>query len=229
MSEFLLETHCHTSETSRCGKVSANQLVELYIQSGYAGIVITDHMNSAFHGIENETWEDKINSYLTGYRAAKMSAKGRIDILLGMELTFENSSNDFLIYGLTEELIYKYNNENTNFRAMGIKNFSDFAKKSGLIMFQAHPFRNGMTVVKPVYLEGIEVYNGNPRHDSRNDIAKLWAKKFGLKTIGGSDFHQVEDLARGGIITDYRISDNNILLDTIVKGSYKIKKTEDEH
>lgn len=37
---------------------------------------------------------------------------------------------------------------------------------------QAHPFRNGLKIVDPKHLDGIETYNGNPRHDSRNEIAK---------------------------------------------------------
>lgn len=65
---------------------------------------------------------------------------------------------------------------------------------------QAHPFRNGLKIVDPKHLDGIETYNGNPRHDSRNEIAKAWAQKFGMLETSGSDFHEREDFARGGVI-----------------------------
>ena len=65
-------------------------------------------------------------------------------------------------------------------------------------MFQAHPFRNG-TAVEPDLLDGIEVQNGNPRHDSRNDLAEAYAATHGLLAVGGSDAHRSEDIGRGGI------------------------------
>ena len=162
MTKYYLETHCHTKETSRCGKVPAERVVELYIKSGYSAIVITDHLNAHYHGNDSEKWADRINSFLMGYRAAKKAAGDKINILLGMELTFEKSKNDYLIYGLTEKLIFKYNNENINFRQMGIKTFSSFAKDHCLMVLQAHPFRNNMTIVRSEYLDGIEVTTAIP-------------------------------------------------------------------
>ena len=68
------------------------------------------------------------------------------------------------------------------------------------MIYQAHPFRVGIFPENPEYLDGIEVYNGNPRHDSRNEKAAEYAKYYNLKMLSGSDFHQTEDLARGGIV-----------------------------
>lgn len=61
-------------------------------------------------------------------------------------------------------------------------------------------FATGLKIVEPKHLDGIETYNGNPRHDSRNEIAKAWAQKFGMLETSGSDFHEREDFARGGVI-----------------------------
>ena len=46
----------------------------------------------------------------------------------------------------------------------------------------------------------MEVYNGNPRHNSHNDRALEYAEKYVLRQLSGSDFHHPEDLARGGVI-----------------------------
>lgn len=224
MTKYLLETHCHTQQTSSCAKVSAERVVDLYIKSGYTGIVITDHLNAHYYGIENEKWEDRINSFFKGYWAAKKAANGKIDILLGMELTFENSSNDYLIYGLTEELIYQYNNDAVDFRKMGLRRFREFANDHGLLIIQAHPFRNNMTIVRPDYLDGIEIFNGNPRHDSRNDIAALWAEKYNFIATGGSDFHQEPDLKQGGLLTEQPVRTIDDLVRTLRSGSYELYK-----
>ena len=44
MKEYLFEMHAHTSQTSRCGEVPAEQVVNTFKNLGYDGIVITDHM-----------------------------------------------------------------------------------------------------------------------------------------------------------------------------------------
>lgn len=225
MSNYILETHAHTSETSRCGKVSGERIAELYAAAGYSGVVVTDHMNSKYNGFENELWEDKINSFLAGYRAVKAAAGDKLDVLLGMELALESSKNHYLIYGLTEELIFKYNTDDkNNFRQMDIKKLKLFADDHGVLIIQAHPFRFNNMVINPVYLHGIEAYNEKPRKDSNNDMANIWADKFGLIKTSGSDFHQEVDLACGGIITDFRIKNNNMLIETLMSGAYSLKR-----
>lgn len=170
------------------------------------------------------SWEDKIDYFLTGYHTAKHAADGRIDILLGMELRFDKprEMNDYLVYGVTEKFLYHH----PHLLDMNLRDFSKLAHRHGMVIFQAHPFRTGMRIVKPKYLDGVEIYNGNPRHNSSNDIAEMWAKKYGLRTVGGSDFHEFEDLARGGVYFDKEIKDNKDLVKELLNGDYEIKRTE---
>ena len=51
-------------------------------------------------------------------------------------------------------------------------------------------------------LDGVEVLNLNPRHDSRNDRAEEYAALHGLLRTGGSDCHRSEDIAAGGILAE---------------------------
>ena len=75
-----------------------------------------------------------------------------------------------------------------------------------------------MTQAPPELLDGIEVFNGNPRHNSRNELALEYAEKNGLLKLSGSDFHQRQDLARGGILVPEEISNPLQLVDSMKNG-----------
>ncbi len=225
MKKFLYEMHFHTVETSRCAEISAQKSVNWYIEKGYNGIVVTDHLSPStfehFDGLQM-TWSEKVDHFLSGYRTALKTAKGKINVLLGMELRFDKprEMNDYLVYGVTERFLYSH----PDLLNMNIHDFSKLAHENGMVIFQAHPFRTGMRIVNPSHLDGIEVLNGNPRHNSSNDIAKMWAEKYNLLKIGGSDFHEPEDLARSGVYFDKELKDNDALVKELLNGEYEIKE-----
>ena len=86
-----------------------------------------------------------------------------------------------------------------------LKAFRELTVGKGIIIIQAHPFRPYMVPAPPSLIDGVETYNGNPRHNSSNHLAMQYARDNGLKILSGSDFHQRQDAARGGIITGERI------------------------
>ena len=102
------------------------------------------------------------------------------------------------------------------------REFSALAAEQGFLFYQAHPFRNNMKITAPELLTGIEIKNGNPRHDSRNDIAKLWAEKFGMHMIAGSDCHRQEDVGVSGIVTEREVKDINDLISVLLSDDYVI-------
>jgi histidinol phosphatase-like PHP family hydrolase len=204
-----IELHCHTSQVSPCGKISAEQVVDLYLKKGYQGIVITDHYSEdALRKKGILSGSGKVGHFLSGYRAAKEAAANRLTVLLGMELCLKESANDYLIYGMTEDFL----RQNQDLMDLTITQLSQLVRENGMLLFQAHPFRNRMQIVNPCLLDGIEVYNGNLRHDSRNEMAAAWAKKFHLLQSSGSDFHQAEDLGRGGIVAPHPILNQEMLI-----------------
>lgn len=198
MNTYKFDTHVHTCETSPCGKVAAIEVVRLYKESGYNGIVITDHYyKEYFESLGSLSWKEKLDCYLKGYRiACEEGEKTGVKVLLGMEMRFEENDNDYLVYGIDES----YLTSNKELYTLGLKNFRDMTKNMGIAIYQAHPFRPAMVPAEPALIDGIEVYNGNPRHDSKNKLAQAYAEKHGLRMTSGSDFHQLEDLARGGVI-----------------------------
>lgn len=225
MKKYLYEMHFHTKNTSNCANVKAEDAVEEYIKAGYDGIIVTDHLSPSTYmkyGRELLPWKKKVDFFLRGYKAAKKTAAGRIDVLLGMELRFRTSEgdNDYLVYGINEEFLYN----TPNLLEMNIRKFYEIAHEKGFLVFQAHPFRVGMKVTNPKFLDGIEIFNGNPRHNSSNDIAEMWAKKYDLMVTSGSDYHEYEDLGTGGILFNKEIKDNKTLVEELLKKDYEIKR-----
>lgn len=203
MNSYKVDTHVHTQETSPYANVNAAEVVRLYKLAGYDSLIITDHyFPYFFEALGDISWEEKIDIYLKGYRIALVEGKkAGLNILLGMELCFKGDPNDYLVYGLTEEMLYKY----PEIHKHSLQTFKKFITPNEVIIFQAHPFRSGMVRANPSLLDGVEVFNGNPRHNSRNNLAKEFAAMNNLKMTSGSDFHQEEDLARGGIIVTERV------------------------
>lgn len=228
LKKYKTELHTHTAETSNCGHTKAKDLIEAYIAKGYSTVVISDHLSTHTYfkyDYNNMTWDEKIDIFVKGYNAALQAANGRINVLFGMEMRFdedlpEHDLNDYLVFGITEEFL----RNNGDLINMNIESFSALAHKNGLLIFQAHPFRKDMTRADPKLLDGAEIYNGCPRHESHNDKAEKWAKENCLKGTSGSDFHELEDVAHGGIITDTEIKDNIDLLKILTENNYEIIK-----
>ena len=216
MAGYKYDTHVHTAETSPCGKVPAEVMVRLYSEAGYSGVVITDHFVKQIFDIQFfKSWDSKIDTYLKGYKAAAEAGKKYgLDVILGIELTFPENSNDYLIYGIDEQFL----KENKELYRLGLEGFRRLTADRGILIFQAHPFRPYMISASPDLIDGVEVYNGNIRHDSRNELALGYALENRLKMSSGSDAHRIGDQARGGIILPHRISNSKELVQAFNEG-----------
>ena len=217
---YKFEMHLHTGETSRCGRISGSKAAELYKAAGYDGIIVTDHYHRGYfekrftgRRFKGMTWAEKIDQFLSGYRGALETGKQlRLNVLLGMEIRFDESNNDYLVYGFDEAFL----RDCPRLYSLGLPGFRRFLQErlgaENFLIYQAHPFRPGVSPANPGELDGVEVYNGNPRHNSRNHLALHFAEKNRLKQISGSDFHRRVDLARGGMILPEKPSTNAQLL-----------------
>ncbi len=215
---FRFDTHVHTKETSHCGGVFAKEMVKLYAEAGYSGFVMTDHYNRYSmdrHGCT--TPEDRLETFLQGYRGAKAYGEEiGFDVLLGMELQLDGGShNEYLLYGLTEEFLYSH----PHIYEEDLLSLRRLASANGILIFQAHPYRPGMTRAAADLLDGAEVFNGNPRHNSANHLAMAYALENRLLMTSGSDAHQVEDVGKGGLYTRERITDLAVLKSVLQNGS----------
>lgn len=205
----LTETHCHTGEISQCAKVPAKEIPKLYRDAGYGAIIVTDHYNVwTLEALAKER-PKQIESWLRGYRTVEEeSNRIGLKVFLGMELALTSGPEDYLIYGVTESFLFRY----PQLAEYGLGRAARIIRDEGMLLYQAHPFRERLRRAPKKYLDGVEVFNGNPRHDSHNDRALRYAEDNALLSVSGSDFHQYEDVGRGGIWLPEDVDDNGKLV-----------------
>ncbi len=221
--EYKYEIHAHTKNTSWCGDIDAKDLVEKYKEAGYSGIVITDHYSPmTFHISEFFNKKKAIDHFLAGYRKAKEYETDNFTVLLGMELRFYATVNDYLVYGVSEEMLY----ELPFLLKTYIRRASTMLREHGCLFLQAHPFRKMITRANPKYLDGVEVFNGKAEKEA-NDNSLKWAKEINAPVMtSGSDCHRESGVGLGGIITKEPIKTNADLLRILKSGNYKLIKNQ---
>jgi len=212
---YKTEMHCHSVHVSGCAKATAEEIVKKYIDAGYTTLVSTEHINpwTFPKELENGMWCDRLRYFMNGYNSLVEAADGKLNILLGAEVRFmRDNDSDYLVYGITEEFLRDLGDPR---RINSIHALADILHNNGMMIFQAHPFRPSMRVTEPRILDGIEIANLSPWHESYNDIAQAWAKRNNLIGISGTDFHNPEHEPLGGIITDEPICTSEALLKTL--------------
>ncbi len=221
--EYKYEIHAHTKNTSWCGQLDAETLVKKYKEAGYSGIVITDHYSPmTFHISEFFNKKKALDHFLQGYRKAKKFETEDFSVLLGVELRFYATVNDYLIYGVTEEMLYEF----PFLLPFYIKRASKLFRQRGCLFIQAHPFRKFITRANPKYLDGVEVFNGKADKEA-NDNSLKWAEENNIKIqTSGSDCHRETGVALGGIITEEPIKTNEDLLRILKSGDYKLIRNQ---
>ena len=216
---FKTELHCHTAEVSPCAVRTASYVVEKYVEAGFSTLFITDHFRYYSLDYAGVTWKEQVDHYLAGYRKAKECAKGRLHVLPGIELQFVGEHSDFLVLGIDESFLY----ENPKIHKMTLESLRAILPPDAIIV-QAHAFRSGITITDPALLDGMEAYNGGTA-DANNEFAELWADRYGLIKISGSDYHGGPvTRINGGIVTDEPITSPAQLVRILRDKSYSLIK-----
>lgn len=194
---YKTELHCHTAGVSSCASISPEQTVRLYKGSGYTGIVFTNHMQFEKFKNEKELKHEAEKHIAEWEKGKKEGDRLGINVLFATELRFVGDDNDFLFYGPDPEFYLNLDYSKTR----KLSDFSEAYRKEDNLLLQAHPFRTGMTLAPLEYIDGIEVYNLNIRHNSRVGIASQYAEENRLISICGSDFHHMGDGQFSGVCT----------------------------
>jgi len=222
---YKYELHAHTFECDRHAFLSARELVHLYKEAGYDGIVITDHYIERFftrwfpEELVGLPHEQQVTRWLKGYLTAREEGeKIGFTVLPGAEVRFYNHPNDYLLYGLHEDFFYTVPRLN---ELETIDALLDILPKDTCVV-HAHPFRDNMVVETPAKgLFGMEVFNGGT-DPFRNDLARRFASHYNLAMTSGSDIHGLNRLAKGGIMTEHKIQAPEDLVRVLRSGEYSL-------
>lgn len=136
---FLVDMHVHTSESSACGQIPAEEVVRLYNQAGYDAIVITDHFSEeALSLYRLPSWEERVAHFMTGYRLAQAAAQGtNLKVFFGIEFRNRETEDDFLVYGLDEAFLLA----NPDLFDLPLVQDIERFHEAGAAVVQAHPLR----------------------------------------------------------------------------------------
>ena len=199
---FKTELHTHSKPASSCSDIVPEKIVEIYKEHGYDSIVLANHFTV---GMQGDTAEEKIKWYLQDYyNCLKAGEEAGLNVILGAEIRFTENHNDYLVFGICpEDLMDIY-----KLLPYGIDNFYKEYKNEKNIIIQAHPFRDGMESVNPASLDGVEVFNMRPHHNSRNGLAVKFAEENKLIATCGNDFHHFGHECLCGIYTKEPVRDS---------------------
>jgi len=214
--KYKIDLHTHTKPVSPCSEISPERMVEAYKELRYDGIVITNHFIDFL--LKSDDPDAVSETYLKDYYKTKeIGEKNGLKVYLGMEIRFPENSNDYLIYGIEENDI----KEIFSFIHSDYISFYKGFKNDKNVILQAHPFRNGMTLQNPDYLDGIETFNMHPGHNSRIAIAAKYANEHPhfIKTCG-TDFHHETHQGSGAILSKALPKDSFELASLLKSGDY---------
>lgn len=219
---YLYETHCHTRESSRCGKAAAEETVRFYKDQGYDGIFVTDHFLGGNTTAPAElSWRRRIDIFCGGWAAAREAGeKLGLKIFFGWE--FANRGTDFLTYGLDRAWLL----DNENLDKMDIGDYLRYVRGQGAYVVHAHPFREDFYIpciqLMPRLVDAVEVVNAN-RKEFENARAAEYAQNYGLPVFAGSDNHDAGRQKRlCGVETDAPLSSEADLIAALRAGAYRI-------
>jgi len=213
------ELHAHTAQSSRCSLMPAAELVARHAEAGFSGIVITDHYNDYNVSYRPGTPLEQAKSWLGGYEKARAAGeKSGLVVLFGAEVTLLGGPNDYLVYGAQPALLL----ENPELYKLELPALHALTRRYHALLIQAHPNRlDFCSPANPADVDGYEVFNGNPRHHSHNELTAALAKEHpSLVYTAGSDYHQIADLGTGIMDFPEDIRTSAQLADCLRRGAF---------
>ncbi len=212
---YKTELHAHTKPASSCSDIEPKHLAEIYKENGYDSVVVTNHL---LYHTEDDA-KGIVERYLEDYyKCCEAGKELGINVILGAELRFTENINDYLIYGICpDDLCDIY-----NMLPYGIDSFYREYKNDKNVIIQAHPFRDRMERAKAESLDGIEVFNMHPNHNSRIGFAAKYAREHNMIATCGSDFHHYGQECQCGILTQKPLESSYDVADVLKKREYTI-------
>lgn len=207
--KYKIELHCHTAPLSACSDITSPELIRYYREAKYQGLVVTNHFSpSPFSN--KKKYLKYVDEYVKDFEfLKKLGEDAGIKVYFGVEIRFEGNYNDYLIYGIDAEFL-----KNIPLGCKSLEQFNEYKKNfPDVLTIQAHPFRNGMLLVDSSLIDGMEVYNLHPNHNSRIGFAAKYSEMEGFKiSTCGTDFHHIGHDALSALLTKELPEDEKALV-----------------
>ena len=220
--KYRIEMHAHTKPMSTCSSVSPDEMVELYHQKGYDGVVVANHFsNYSLNKMEGLDKEGYIDAFLKDFADAQKAAeKHGMTIYLGCELRFDENDNDYLIYGVDRDILYKC----YDYMDKEIATFRKEVSLNDSVIMQAHPFRGTVNLVDPTLLDGMEMLNMHPWFNPlpSKTVQYTYENNLKIKTAG-SDFHAPDHVACSALRSKFIPKDAFELAKLLKSGDYVLE------
>lgn len=228
MAGYKLETHLHTSESSKCAISNAALQVDFYKMLGYDGAIITDHFITGNTAVDRSLpWEVQIEHFYRGFEnARKRGDEIGFDVYEGLEYNYKGT--EFLVLNLPREFWYK----NERVCDMHPSEFIPLFQQAGAFVIQAHPYRQAPYIEEIRLFEGevdaIEVFN-LANSEMANSRALELAIRSKKPMTAGSDCHEsVGRKAGAGVLLPRRPEGLGEIVDMIRGGSTNVFRSLEE-
>ncbi len=189
-----IDTHVHSSGISLCSQLDYKQIISEKKKMGYDGIILMNHCQKWYYPPEEHA--SFIERLIAEYRAAAEYAQTQdFQVWLGIEVTLhEPHYADWLLFGVTEAFL----RSSSCLYQLKQKELFEYCNRCGILMVQAHAFREGHSPCNPEYMHGIEI-NCNERDIDNIAKVEAFAAEHKLMVTCGVDYHQVSHDYLGGM------------------------------
>ena len=182
---MLIDLHAHTSGISHCCRIPFETVLQQTLAYGMDGIVLTNHYTKDYikDGAVRDFAERYIEEFITTQQYGdRIGCK----VFFGVEVTMELYPKvHMLIYGADPDFL----RENPRMFDCTQEELYRLVKANNGVLIQAHPFRNGTTVLNTAYMDGIEI-NCHPLYGNSYSKKLLQiARNNRLLVTCGGDFH----------------------------------------
>lgn len=204
-----IDTHCHTSPSSLCSRVTPKELVKRYLAEGFGAIVLTNHYQKAHFAQFGKSKKEIITGYLEDYKQTLKEAKGTpLKIFLGAEVLFHNTEmitnsngetnilhGEFLLFGVSEKFLW----DTFDLTDLTQQELYKLCNEEGILTYQSHPYRtvHFCKPLNPQFMHGVEVFN--PHIEPNFDKSLSFAKENNLLMSSGSDTHVLHEPGKAGM------------------------------
>ncbi len=193
MQSMKFDLHVHTS-ISPCSQLSLDDILSQARKKGLQGVCITDHDTMDVRRYINEGIQNN-----------------GLCVIFGME--YATQEGDFLLFGPFERIKL----------GLSAADLLNNVLDKGGVAVSAHPFRFNRPTSEHLIKNGlctiVEGINGR-NHQNENDSVASWENLYGVRQVGGSDAHSLEELGRVATLFQQPIRSRADFIDALKNGRY---------